>query len=44
MARIKTGRSNWKGRSPTVDLLFKIACFVKNKKIFFSVLKATDLN
>ncbi len=36
------GNTNRRGRVGTVDLLIKVACFVK--KIMLAVSKATDLN
>ncbi len=40
---LKADNFNWSGRLGTVDLLIKIACFVK-KYILFVTSKATDLN
>jgi hypothetical protein len=37
------GKPYFGGRLSTVDLLIKIACFVKEKK-YFLVLKAVDMN
>ncbi len=39
----QAGNTNWKGELSTVDLLNKVACFVR-KQIMFSTSKAADLN
>jgi len=40
---VESGNPNCIGSLGTVDLLVKIACFVKSKRIF-SILKAAGLN
>ncbi len=39
----KAGNTNWRGRFSKVDLLTRVACFVK-KWIMFSISKVADLN
>jgi hypothetical protein len=42
---INPGKTSRRGRLSTVDLLMKVACFVKKKRrIKFSIEKAADLN
>ncbi len=43
MTDTKTGNPYWKGRLNTINLLIKMACFVKKEK-YISVLKAAELN
>jgi hypothetical protein len=38
------GNTIWRGRLNTVDLLIKVTCFVKKRKIIFSIVKAVDPN
>ena len=40
---VKTRKTNRSGRLSTIDLLIRVACFVKKVKIF-KILKAADLN
>jgi len=41
--RVKAGNTNGRGRLSTVDLLIKVACFVK-KEIMLALSKAIDKN
>ncbi len=41
--RVKAGNTNRRGRLSTVDLLTKVACFVK-KQIMLAISKAAGLN
>ncbi len=40
---VKAGNSNRRGRLSTVDLLIKVACFVK-QQVMSALSKAADLN
>ncbi len=35
LTSIKAGNINWKGRLSTIDLLIKVACFVKKENKIF---------
>jgi hypothetical protein len=43
MKRLRSGTTNIRGILSTVDLLIRVACFVK-KLILFSISKGADLN
>jgi hypothetical protein len=40
---VRPGNTNLRGRLCTVDLLIKVACFVKELVVMFSRAKAADL-
>jgi len=44
LVKLQSGNTNWRGRLSTVNLLIKVACFVKKENTNFKIKKAAHLN